>query len=66
MNLESIEFDAPLMYPPQTPISGFHAPSYMDEKPVIAESMPELGVRGAYPSNDFFASRIRRKSETCV
>lgn len=41
----SIEFDAPLMYPPQTPISGFRAPSYMDEKPVIAESMPELGAR---------------------
>ncbi|CAL2042326.1 unnamed protein product [Caenorhabditis brenneri] len=65
-NCRSIEFDAPLMYPPQTPISGFRAASYLDEKPVVAESMPELGQRGAYPSNDFLSSRIRRKSETCV
>ncbi|CAB3409856.1 unnamed protein product [Caenorhabditis bovis] len=61
----SMEFDAPLMYPPQTPISNFRAPSYLEEKQV-AESMPELGNRGAFPSNDFLSSRIRRKSETCV
>ncbi|CAD6190784.1 unnamed protein product [Caenorhabditis auriculariae] len=58
----SMEFDAPLMYPPHTPVPNIR----YEEKHHVAESMPELGVRGAYPSTEFFPPRVRRKSETCV
>ncbi|WKY06311.1 hypothetical protein Q1695_006480 [Nippostrongylus brasiliensis] len=65
----SMEFDAPLMYPSQTPQSMMRPPYSKQEEydRHVAESMPELGnQRGAFPSSDFFPQRIRRKSETCV
>lgn len=60
----SMEFD-PMMMPPQTPQPRLPYIKHTHED-FIAESMPELGHRGAFPSTDFFPQRVRRKSETCV
>lgn len=67
----SMEFDAPLLYPP--PNSNVRPPYYTSKQheyeaaAKVAGSMPELmHTRGAYPSDIIVPPRVRRKSETCV